>query len=85
VSLEQNTPNPFSGRTSFTFTVKEDAMVKLAVYDMLGKEIESVVNNILAQGRYTVTLDGSKFGSGTYIARLQAGGTVRSRTMRIER
>jgi hypothetical protein len=85
VTLEQNSPNPFNGRTSFTFTVKEDGMVKLAIYDMLGKEIETAVNSVLSQGKYTVTIDGSKFGQGTYIARLQANGAVRSRTIQVAR
>ncbi len=85
VTLDQNSPNPFTGKTTFSFTVKTDGLVRLGIYDMLGKEIESVVSSILPQGRYTVTVDGSKYGSGAYIARLQANGTVRSRTIHIER
>lgn len=85
VTLDQNSPNPFTGKTSFTFTVKADGYVELAIYDMLGKEVESVVNAILPQGRYEVSVDGSKYGTGTYVARLQANGSIRSRMIRVER
>jgi hypothetical protein len=84
VSLEQNSPNPFSSRTTFNFTVKEDGLVRLVVYDLLGKEVQLLVNDILARGRYTATFDGTKHGSGAYIARLVANGTVRSRMIHIE-
>lgn len=85
VSLEQNSPNPFSGKTSFRFTIMEEGFVKMAVYDMLGKEVASLVNGVLARGRYTIALDGSQYSSGAYVARLQANGDVRSRLLRIER
>lgn len=84
VSLTQNAPNPFSGQTSFSFALKADGRVRLAIFDMMGKEVGSVISAVLPSGTYKAGFDGSSLGSGSYIARLEANGVVRSRLIRIE-
>jgi hypothetical protein len=78
VSLDQNHPNPFSKRTTFGYTVVSEGPVRFAIYDMLGNEVAHVVDEVQKQGAYTLTYDGTKLPAGTYIARLQTGGQVRS-------
>jgi hypothetical protein len=85
VSLDPPRPNPFSHTTTFEYTVAEDGPVRFVVYDMLGQEIKTIVNDFQKQGHYTVTFDGSSLGSGNYVARLQAGGVVRSRRIGVEK
>ncbi len=84
ISLEQNSPNPFSTSSTFHFAIKEDGLVKLALYDLLGREVGVIVNGVLSPGRYSASIDGLKYGSGAYIVRLEANGAIRSRMIRIE-
>jgi hypothetical protein len=81
VSLEQNRPNPFSGITTFRYTTKEDARVRIGVYDMLGNEVARLFDAVQAQGTYTFNFDGSQYPSGSYIVRLEAGDEIRSCTI----
>ena len=69
-ALEQNYPNPFNPTTSIKFSVPTSGMVSLKVYDMLGKEVQTLVNGNLTTGVYTATFDGASLTSGTYIYRL---------------
>jgi len=68
--LSQNYPNPFNPITKISFDLPNDAKVKLTVYDLLGREIKSIVNNVLTTGRYTFEFDGSNFASGVYFYRI---------------
>jgi len=84
-SLSQNYPNPFNPETKIQFTVpqikfpssegwqtKSDGvgLVRLTVYDALGREIETLVNEALQPGTYEVTFNGSRYNSGVYFYRL---------------
>jgi len=71
--LSQNYPNPFNPITKISFDLPNDAKVKLIVYDLLGREIKSIVNNVLTTGKYTFEFDGSNLASGVYFYRLVAG------------
>jgi len=71
--LSQNYPNPFNPVTKISFDIPNDAKVKLIVYDLLGREIKSIVNNVLTTGRYTFEFDGSNLASGVYFYRIEAG------------
>jgi len=83
-SLEQNYPNPFNPETRIRFSVSATngnsitgiSSVRLAVYDMLGKEVDVIVNEKLNPGKYEVTFDGSKYPSGLYFYVLSFGGNV---------
>ena len=80
-SLSQNYPNPFNPVTTINYQIPKDGFVSLKVYDILGKEIVTLLNNDKAQGRYTVEFDGSRFASGMYIYKLQSGDFVETRKM----
>lgn len=64
--LEQNFPNPFNPLTKITFSLKENAFVTLKVFDILGREVAVLVNEVLNQGNHQVQFDGSSLESGIY-------------------
>jgi len=70
--LMQNYPNPFNPAAKIVFSVPVNAHVKLAVYDMLGKEIAVPVNGFLKAGKYSYVFEGSQLASGTYFYRLSS-------------
>ncbi|HMQ79702.1 MAG TPA: T9SS type A sorting domain-containing protein [Ignavibacteria bacterium] len=70
--LMQNYPNPFNPAAKIVFSVPVNAHVKLAVYDMLGKEIAVPVNDVLKAGKYSYVFEGSQLASGTYFYRLSS-------------
>ena len=81
--LSQNFPNPFNPTTKIKFSVPADGFVNIAVYNLLGKKVIELVNNIQNAGSYEVTFDASKFASGTYIYRMEAGDFVSNKKMMI--
>jgi hypothetical protein len=68
--LYTNFPNPFNPSTEIRFDIQADDFVSLKVYDLLGHEIATLVNNQLAPGTYSVHFDANRLSSGTYIYRL---------------
>ncbi len=85
VSLDPNHPNPFSNLTTFDYTVAQDGPVRLAIYDILGKEITRLMDQSQKQGAYSLKFDASALSGGSYIARLQTGGVVISRMIVVEK
>jgi len=77
-TLEQNYPNPFNPSTTITFELPKASMVRLTVYDMLGREVAVIVNERRDAGVHEVRFDGSGLSSGVYLYRLQAGEFVRT-------
>ena len=71
-SVSQNYPNPFNPSTKINFALPKQGLVTIKVYDMLGKEIETLVNEVKSAGKYTVDFNGSKLSSGVYFYRIQA-------------
>ncbi len=71
--LEQNYPNPFNPITNLEFGISNLGFVTLKVYDVLGNEVKTLVNENKPAGRYTVTFDGSNLSSGIYFYKLEAG------------
>ncbi|NOS84987.1 MAG: T9SS type A sorting domain-containing protein [Ignavibacteria bacterium] len=69
-SLSQNYPNPFNPNTKIKFAIPKLANVRLAVYDLLGREVESLVNQQLTPGTYEVNWNALKFSSGIYLYKL---------------
>ncbi len=69
-SLSQNYPNPFNPSTKINVDIPKNSQVKIAVYDMLGKEIDILVNQNLTAGSYKVEWNASKYASGIYFYRL---------------
>jgi len=73
-SLGQNYPNPFNPSTTISYQLPVAAgHVSLKVYDVLGREVATLVNEQKAPGNYEVKFDGSKLASGVYIYRIEAG------------
>lgn len=72
-SLSQNYPNPFNPATNIKFQIPKSEFVKIVVYDVLGKEVQTLVNKQLSPGTYEVDFDGSALPSGVYYYMLEAG------------
>ena len=69
-SLSQNYPNPFNPKSKIKMQIAKLSMVKLVVFDALGREVETLVNEQLNAGTYEVNFDGSKYSSGIYYYQL---------------
>ena len=80
-SLSQNYPNPFNPSTMISFSIMNDENVRLKVYDLLGKEIATLVNKRLTTGTYDVNFDGSNLNSGVYIYRIETDNFSNSKKM----
>ena len=80
-TLAQNYPNPFNPVTTIRFTVPRSGYVRLNVFDLLGREVASLVDSELPAGAYAVQWDGSGAASGMYVYRMQAGDFVRINRM----
>lgn len=72
-ALEQNYPNPFNPTTVISYQLSAVSNVTLDVYDILGREVATLVNEKQSAGNYSVTFDGSRLASGVYFYRLVAG------------
>jgi len=70
-ALEQNYPNPFNPSTIIKYSTAEDGFVKLSVYNLLGEEVASLVNENQKAGRYEVTFNAANYSSGIYLYRLE--------------
>ena len=73
VTLSQNYPNPFNPSTTIEFTLPKSEFTTLKVYNILGKEVSTLVSNKLNQGNHTYTFDGKNLASGIYYYQLVAG------------
>ncbi len=82
-SLEQNYPNPFNPSTRISFSLPEPNFVTLKVYDMLGSEVASLVNENKPAGNYEVEFNALKLSSGTYVYKLIAGNYQLTRKMQL--
>jgi hypothetical protein len=72
--LSQNYPNPFNPSTTIKFAIAQSGMTTLKVYDVMGREVTTLVNESLAAGSYTVRFDGANLSTGTYLYVLTSGG-----------
>jgi len=72
-SLDQNYPNPFNPSTSIKYSVPETRLVTLKVFDVLGREVATLVNETKNPGFHTVNFDASNLASGIYFYRIDAG------------
>lgn len=75
-SVSQNYPNPFNPTTKINFALPKQGLVTIKVYDLLGKKVETLVNEVKSAGKYTVDFNGSKLSSGVYFYRIQANDFV---------
>ncbi len=70
IAVHQNAPNPFSGETTITFELTQAGAVTLAVYDLLGREVAVLVDDVLPSATFDATFDASNLPTGTYVYRL---------------
>ena len=73
-SLSQNYPNPFNPVTKINFALPKQGFVTLKIYDVLGREIRSLVNEVKSAGNYSVDFNASEYSSGVYFYRLESEG-----------
>jgi hypothetical protein len=79
--LEQNYPNPFNPSTTFRYSIPNGSKVIIKVYDILGNEIKTLVNEEKSAGSYELTFNAVNLPSGVYFYRLQAGSFVETKKM----
>lgn len=80
-ALEANYPNPFNPTTMIRYAVPEASDVELAIYDVMGRHVITLVEGEQQAGRYEVVFDGQALASGVYIYRMRAGSFVQARRM----
>jgi photosystem II stability/assembly factor-like uncharacterized protein len=80
-TLEQNYPNPFNPTTMLSFTIPSSSLVTLKVFDVLGREVATLVNEDKAAGRYSVDWNAASYASGLYFYRLSANGITELKKM----
>jgi len=80
-ALHQNYPNPFNPSTEIRFDMANTANVTLAVFDMLGRQVTTLVNGQMPAGSHSVSFDASQLTSGVYMYRLSNGAETLTRTM----
>jgi hypothetical protein len=75
-SIQQNYPNPFNPSTTISYSIPKAGYVTIKVYDILGKEISTLVNEEKSIGSYEVRFNGANLSSGVYFYRMKAGGFI---------
>ncbi|MBN1632639.1 MAG: S8 family peptidase [Ignavibacteria bacterium] len=79
--LSQNYPNPFNPNTTIKFAIPKQDLVKIKVFDVLGKEVSVLVNEQLDAGYYEVTFNAQNLSSGLYFYRIESSGLISTRKM----
>lgn len=82
-SLAQNYPNPFNPSTKISFSISREGPVSLKVYNVLGKEVATLVNENIVPGYYSVNFSGANLSSGVYLYRLESAGLISVRKMNL--
>jgi len=80
-SLEQNYPNPFNPSTIIRFSIPEESNVSIVVFNSLGEEVRTLVNEKFTSGSYEVEFDASGLPSGIYLYKINAGSFVETKKM----
>jgi hypothetical protein len=79
--LAQNSPNPFNPTTAIQFSVPRESYVRLKVYNSLGVEVATLVDQQAAAGTYKINWNASHLASGIYMYRLEAGGFAQTKRL----
>ena len=79
--MYQNYPNPFNPSTKISFKIPQTSIVQIKVYDVLGNEISSLINEEKPAGQYELTFDGTDLPSGVYFYQLKVGDFVLTKKM----
>jgi hypothetical protein len=75
-ALKQNFPNPFTTSTTILFSLSSDQFVTLKMYDMVGREVATIVNEALTAGTYSRLWNSASMPSGVYVATMKAGSVI---------
>ncbi|MCB0748297.1 MAG: T9SS type A sorting domain-containing protein, partial [Ignavibacteriae bacterium] len=78
---EQNYPNPFNPTTVISFSIPEKEYVSIKVFDILGNELETLVNGYKVSGNYKVSFDGNNYPSGTYFYQIKGNNYTSTKKM----
>jgi len=81
--LEQNYPNPFNPTTNLKFSITKQGLVSLKVFDILGKEVSTLVNEVMRPGVYEFNFNAGNLSSGTYFYRLEVNGFIQTKKMQL--
>jgi hypothetical protein len=76
--MEQNYPNPFNPSTTIKYSLQENGIVNLSVYNLLGEKVTTLVNETREAGEYKTVFDANELSSGIYIAKLVSGNYIRA-------
>ncbi len=79
--LHSNYPNPFNPSTMISYSLRDEGKVSIKVYDILGSEVATLINEVKPAGTYEVAFNASQLPSGVYIYRMQAGSYMASKKM----
>jgi hypothetical protein len=79
--LNQNYPNPFNPATKINFALPKDGFVKITIFDLLGREIRTLVNESKTAGYYSVDFSGENLSSGFYFYKMETGSFVETKKM----
>lgn len=79
--LYNNYPNPFNPATTIDYSVPKSSLVTIKIYDVLGREVKTLVNGEKIPGNYSVIFNDSNLPSGIYFYRMQAGSFVSTKKM----
>jgi hypothetical protein len=80
-SLKQNYPNPFNPATNIKFDLPKTSFVSIKIYDVSGREVETIVNEKLQAGKYETRWNGSSYSSGVYFYKLMTEGFTETKRM----
>jgi Fibronectin type III domain. len=80
-SISQNYPNPFNPSTKIIFALPQRALTKLIIYDLLGREVQTLINKELEAGYHEIYFDATNFPSGVYFYRIQSGNFIQTKKM----
>jgi hypothetical protein len=81
--LYQNYPNPFNPATTIKYQIPEDGFVTIKIYDILGNEVKTLINEQKSKGSYSLMLDSSDLVSGVYIYRIQVNNFTSAKKMMV--
>jgi hypothetical protein len=79
--LYNNYPNPFNPSTTIKYDIPQNSYVRMTIFDILGREVEMLVNQNMTPGRYELQWDAKSYASGTYLYKLEAGDFVEIKKM----
>jgi hypothetical protein len=80
-NLFQNYPNPFNPTTTIRYSITKPDLVRIKIYDILGREVKTLVNELKQTGSYEVQFDASGLASGIYLCRIESGSFIQTKKM----